>query len=205
MPKPLHPNPTPTIWEFRELDQSEAELAERAKRDPEAFAQLYLRYVDPIHRYCYRRLGSREAAEDATSQVFAKALGALPRYRADSFRGWLFTIAHHVVVDSVRAGRHDQSLDADGELADELADAAPSPEELALAADEGRTLRQALAQLPEHQRQVVELRLAGMTGPEIGRALGRKPKHVDVTQFRAIARLRALMGVAVRDKEAGDA
>ena len=205
MPKLLHPNPTPTIWEHRALDQSEAELAERAKRDPEAFAQLYLRYVDPIHRYCYRRLGSREAAEDATSQVFAKALAALPRYRADSFRGWLFTIAHHVVVDSVRAGRHDQSLDAAGEL--ELADAAPSPEVLALAADEGRTLRQALAQLPEHQRQVVELRLAGMTGPEIGRALGRKPKHVDVTQFRAIARLRQLLGVpaAGRGKEAGDA
>ena len=70
-----------------------------AQRDPYAFALLYTRYLDPIHRYCYRRLGSREAAEDATSLVFAKALSALPRYHDTSFRSWLFTIAHHVVID----------------------------------------------------------------------------------------------------------
>jgi hypothetical protein len=43
-----------------------------------------------------------EAAEDATSLVFAKALAGLPSYRADgaTFRSWLFTIAHNVVIDA---------------------------------------------------------------------------------------------------------
>jgi len=38
-------------------------LALRAASDPSAFAPLYTRYIDPIYRYCFRSLGTREAAE----------------------------------------------------------------------------------------------------------------------------------------------
>ena len=55
-------------------ESDDAVLAARAAGDPAAFAPLYARYVRPIYRYCYRRLGTHEAAEDATSQVFAKVL-----------------------------------------------------------------------------------------------------------------------------------
>jgi hypothetical protein len=43
----------------------EAALVARAQADRHAFAPLYARYLDPVYRYCYRRLGSKEAAEDA--------------------------------------------------------------------------------------------------------------------------------------------
>lgn len=81
-----------------EASASDAELVALAMADLRQFALLYTRYLDPVHRYCYRRLGSREAAEDATSAVFTKALAAFPRYRDASFRAWLFTIAHHVKI-----------------------------------------------------------------------------------------------------------
>jgi RNA polymerase sigma-70 factor (ECF subfamily) len=184
-------------------DPPEADLVARAKHDPRAFALLYARYLDPIHRHCYRRLGSREAAEDATSQVFTKALASLPRYeeRAGSFRGWLFTIANHVLADHFRAARPHHPLD----VAADLPDATPSPEDLALAADASRGLLEVLAQLPDGQRRVVELRLAGLTGPEIGRVLGCRAKTVDVAQFRAVARLRTLLGITVQPKGGRDA
>ncbi len=83
----------------------EAELVARAQREPQAFAPLYARYAEPVYRYCYRRLGSPEAAADATSQTFAQALAALPRYRAGSFRAWLFAIAANVVADAHRRRR----------------------------------------------------------------------------------------------------
>jgi RNA polymerase sigma-70 factor (ECF subfamily) len=175
----------------------DAELVALARRDRHAFALLYTRYLDPVHRYCYRRLGSREAAEDATSLGEDKALSALPQYRDTSFRGWLFAIAHHVVIDRYRATHPEQSL----ETASEVLDEAPSPEELAIAADERRSLRALLAHLPEHQRQVFELRLAGLTGAEIAQALGRGPGNVDVTQYRAVARLRILLGLAAGVQE----
>src|SRR5690348_16047655 len=84
----------------------DAAIVVRAKRDRESFAELYLRYVAAVYRYCYHRLGDRAAAEDSTSQVFTKALTTLPGHRDDcAFRGWLFAIAHNVVVDSYRARR----------------------------------------------------------------------------------------------------
>ena len=193
VPKLLHRHPVRSRIEEPAGDvASDAELVAMAQRDRRAFALLYARYLDPIHRYCYRRLGSREAAEDATSLVFAKALSALPHYRDTSFRGWLFTIAHHVIIDRYRDTHPEQSL----EDATEVLDDALSPEELAIAADERRSVRALLARLPEHQRRVVELRLAGLTGAEIARILGRSPANVDVTQYRAVTRLRVLLGLA---------
>jgi RNA polymerase sigma-70 factor (ECF subfamily) len=183
-----------------EPDSSDAELVALAMEDPRHFSLLYARYLDPVHRYCYRRLGTREAAEDATSLVFTKALSAFPHYRHASFRGWLFTIAHHVVTDRYRESQPERPL----ETVVELRDGSPSPEDLALAADERRSMAELLTHLPDHQRQVVELRLAGLTGAEIAQALGRSPSNVDVTQFRAVARLRVLLGVAATPQEVRD-
>ena len=81
--------------ERESTDLSDQALVERAQRNPAAFEGLYDRYLDPIYAYCHRRLGTRELAEDATSQVFVQALAALPRFRAHSFRAWLYTIAHN--------------------------------------------------------------------------------------------------------------
>jgi RNA polymerase sigma-70 factor (ECF subfamily) len=176
--------------------EREAELVVRAKRDRQAFVALYDRYLDAIFRYCYLRLGDREAAEDATSQVFAKALDRLPTCRDDAFRSWLFAIAHNVVADHYRRARPVVPLAA----AADVLDPQPSPEEMALHDEDGRTVRALLGRLSADQRDVVELRLAGLTGPQIARALGRSHAAVRVAQFRAYARLRALLG----DREADD-
>jgi DNA-directed RNA polymerase specialized sigma24 family protein len=91
--------------EEREQTATDDALVHLAKHQPAAFGPLYQRYVRPIYRYCFQRLGNRELAEDATSQVFVQAMAALPRYRADSFRGWLYTIARNVVIDLQRRRR----------------------------------------------------------------------------------------------------
>ena len=179
----------------------EDELVARAKRDRHDFAPLYARYFQPIYRYCFRRLDDPEAAADATSLIFARALAALPTCRDGTFRSWLFAIAHNVVVDGYRARHPALPL----EVAADLPDGAPSPEEQTLAAEERQTLRALLAHLPPDQRAVVELRLAGLTAVEIGRVLGKRRGAVDTAQFRAVARLRSLLGVAADRKDARDA
>src|ERR1035437_6717703 len=80
-------------------------LIEQARRDPEAFAALYRRYLTPVYRYLYSRLGSVHDAEDITTQVFIDALEGLSanHYRAGGcFSAWLFTIARHRLVDFYR-------------------------------------------------------------------------------------------------------
>ncbi len=178
--------------------EEEAELVARARVDRAAFAPLYARYLDPVYRYCYRRLGSREAAEDATSEVFYKALATLPGYRDGSFQGWLFAIAHNAVVDAARRRRPEEPL---GPEHDPL-DGAASPEELALVADDRHRLRRLLERLPADQRSVMELRLAGLTGGEIATALGRSLGSVKMLQFRAVAQLRLFLGVQTGSEEA---
>jgi RNA polymerase sigma-70 factor (ECF subfamily) len=172
----------------------EAALVAAAKSDRGAFGALYDCYVRAIYGYCFHRLGNREAAEDATSLIFTKALGALATQRGSSFRGWLFGIAHHVVADAIQMKCAHLPL----EMALDVSDAAPSPESAAIANETRHTLYAALAQLSAEQRQVVELRLAGLTSAEIGQVLGRSRGAVDVAQHRAVMRLRALLGAIPR-------
>jgi RNA polymerase sigma factor (sigma-70 family) len=178
----------------------EAALVAQARDDPQAFAPLYARYLDPVYRYCYRRLGGREAAEDATSIVFAKALTALPRYRDGSFGGWLFAIAHNVVTDTYRRRRPEAPLVAAGDPVDRD----PTPEEAALAADARQTVDTLLSSLPTDQRRVLELRLAGLTGAEIADALGRSVAAIKMLQLRAMTRLRTDLGASRGTKETDD-
>ena len=188
-----------TTGDVPQAPADDADLVALAQANPRAFELIYRRYVDAIHRYCYRRLGSREAAEDATSVVFTKAFAALPTYRGGSFRSWLFTIAYHTIADDLRARRPAAELDA----AAAVADGAVSPEESAFAADAERSVAVLLAQLSEGQRQVVELRLAGLSGREIAETLGRGLPAVKIAQMRAYRRLRELLNTK-HDEEGRD-
>ncbi len=167
----------------------DASIVRRAKTDPRAFAPLYARYFDGVYRYCYRRLGNPDAAADAAALVFARALAALPRYRDDapSFRSWLFAIAHNAITDDLRARRPVASLDA----AADMPALSPSPEDEVLRNETNLRVRALLAELPPEQRHVLELRLAGLTGPEIAASLNRSLGSVKIMQVRAFARLRA--------------
>ncbi|MGH2551154.1 MAG: RNA polymerase sigma factor [Thermomicrobiales bacterium] len=60
-------------------------------------------------------------------------------------------------------------------------------------ADERRSLHAALSLLTDDQRQVVELRLAGLTGPEIAEIVERSHAAVKMLQLRAIERLRQIL------------
>jgi RNA polymerase sigma-70 factor (ECF subfamily) len=181
-------------------DEALAGLA-RDEQDPQAFGLLYDRYVERVYRYCYRRLGTKELAEDATAQVFTRALAALPRYRQASFRSWLFAVAHNVVVDAQRSARPTHSLDE----AVEVTDPAPTPEQLALAGESDRYVLELLGGLPTDQRWVMELRLIGLNDREIGEVLERSRGSVRVLQHRAIKRLRSILGIDAYPEEAPDA
>jgi len=168
----------------------DAALVAAARRDPQAFALLYDRYADAVYRYCLVRLGSRPAAEDVTAQVFLSALAALDTCRADRFAGWLFAIARNTIADLHRSRRPDRRL----EEAEGVATGGPTPEDEAVVAESLRETLALLATLPEAQRQVVELRLVGLTGGQIAVALGRSVGAVRMLQLRAVRRLREAAG-----------
>jgi len=170
-------------------ETTEQQQIEAARRDPNAFAPLYATYFDPIYRYCYLRLHHRELAADAASQTFLKALAGIGGFRSGSFKSWLYAIARNVTIDMQRAARPQVEL-THAEL---VHDHAPTPEEHALRSDEQRRLWHALEQLTEEQREVLELRLAGLTGQEIAGSTHRSLSATKSIQFRALSRLRTIL------------
>lgn len=170
-------------------ERSDAELVLLSLRDPANFALLYRRYAAGTYRYCDRCLGNREDAEEATQTVFLRALASLGTCRhPEAFRSWLFAIAHNVIITTRMAKRPAVALDS----AELVHDAGISPEDHAIAAIEHRDITRLLAQLPQEQRELVELRLQGLSDKEIANVLGRTPGAVRTAQYRAVLRLREL-------------
>ena len=189
--RPPHEPPSAT-------GEPDAVLVARARADREAFAPLYLRYAEEVGRFCYLRLRDEEAARDATQQVFARALAGLPGYReTGQFRAWLYTIARHVLANDARDRRPTVALDA----AAATVDPGATPEEAAAAALDRRALLDAVARLPDDQRLAVELRLAGLTGPEVAAAMGRSHDAIKKLQLRALEKLRANLGAGLATQE----
>ncbi|MGE3796820.1 MAG: RNA polymerase sigma factor [Thermomicrobiales bacterium] len=181
-----------TIDLHRTAEATDRELVERALLDPAAFLDIFERYRDPVHRYCHRRLDSREAAEDATQTIFMRAFASLTSCRdRDGFRSWLFTIAHNVIVDVWRASKPITTLDG----AWHIEDSAASPEEQAIARADGLYIASLLGKLPEAQREVVELRLQGFSDKEIARILGKSHNAIRASQHRALVQLRSFMDI----------
>jgi RNA polymerase sigma-70 factor, ECF subfamily len=160
-------------------------LASRAISDRDAFGELFDLFAVPVFRYCYRRTGNRESAEDAMSQTFTRAFAAMPRFAGGSFPAWLYTIAHNVIINQARRPAFVPLPDEDRTI-----DPDPSPEESALIEDERSQIVRLLQLLPEDQRRAVEFRLAGLTGPEVAEAMGKTIAAVKMLQLRAMRRLR---------------
>ncbi|MBI2410990.1 MAG: sigma-70 family RNA polymerase sigma factor [Candidatus Kerfeldbacteria bacterium] len=78
------------------------ELIARAQQQPDAFAALYDKYVDRIFQFVYYRTGQhQEAAEDATAEVFTRALKTLPTFmwQGYPYSAYLYSVARSVCQD----------------------------------------------------------------------------------------------------------
>jgi RNA polymerase sigma-70 factor (ECF subfamily) len=171
---------------------ADAVLAAAAQLDPRAFTALYERYVRKVYRYCLLRLGSHDAAEDATSEVFLQALAGIGAYRGGVFAAWLFRIAQHTVADVRRRGRtRPRALPL--YAAGEVVDPDDLPEERLLAKSDRDSVRTALLELPPDQRAMLELQLAGLSTEEIAAVLGRSANAVRLLRFKGQQRLRGVL------------
>src|SRR5262249_28292650 len=71
--------------------------------DPIGFASLYRRHVRSVYHYIASRVGTRQEAEDVTSEAFQRAWSSRETYRCNRpFRAWLFGVVRHALADHYR-------------------------------------------------------------------------------------------------------
>jgi RNA polymerase sigma-70 factor (ECF subfamily) len=171
------------IMDYSRLD--DAVLAREASHNTDAFSALYRRYVTPLYRYLYRRLGNVKDAEDLTAQVFADALEGLSTYRERGrFSSWLFTIAHRRLIDQYRQ--------QDTTSLDEISDDSPG---LQAAFEQNETrahLAQLIGKLDQDRQELLHLRFAaGLDFAEIAAVLKRSEGAVKMSLYRTLDWLKA--------------
>ncbi len=173
-------------------ETNEQELIARAKEEPEAFGELYQRYVRRIYNYHYRHTSNRADAEDLTSRTFYKALRNLNRYqdqKGATFQSWLFRIAHNLVVNWYRdRSRHPEvSVNALEPLSTERG----NPQQAAEQSEQQAWLLQILDTLPEDRKTLLMLKFVEcMTNAEIGEVLGKTEGAVKSLYYRTLSNLR---------------
>jgi RNA polymerase sigma-70 factor (ECF subfamily) len=167
--------------------QDDVELVRAAQLNPAAFKQLYQKWLTPVYRYFYFRVGSKTEAEDLTSQVFLKAFESLPRYKdRGSFSAWLFSIAHAKVVDYYRRASRETTSTMVDEGGDSQADIQAN--------EDLRMVMQLLAKCSEEEQEMVRLRyMAELNYRQIGDILNRSEEAVRKSITRLINRLQAQM------------
>ncbi|HET9621997.1 MAG TPA: sigma-70 family RNA polymerase sigma factor, partial [Kofleriaceae bacterium] len=135
---------------------------------------LMQRYGTKVYGYCRQQLRDATLAEDVNQVVFAQAFAALPKFdRKSTVRTWLYSIAHHRVLDAIKARRR-QHKHLDGRPVDKnQPDDRLSPGEKI---DETRllaALADCLQRLPSEVRTAVLLRYqAGLSFEEMAKVLG---------------------------------
>lgn len=173
------------MMDYSQLDDA-ALVRESAGRNAEAFTTLYRRYVTPLYRYLYHRLGNATDAEDLTSQVFMDALEGLVSYRERGcFSSWLFTIARRRLMDLYR--QHPANL-----LEDDLPDSSFDLQSILEKNENHVRLNQLLGELDDDRRELLQLRFAaGLEFSEIASLLHRSEGAVKMTLYRTLDWLKA--------------
>ena len=166
-----------------------------ARASEDGFCEIFDRYAPAILRYAQRRLDSREAAQDVVSDTFTAAWRHWDRRPApEVVLPWLYAIAGNAVRDQRRSAQRQRRLTR-RLSALRAADPAADPGEGVVL---GHSISQALAALPEADREV--LRLVAWEGQTdarmLGLTLGLRPASARSRVLRARRRLRALLSEA---------
>ena len=170
----------------------ERDLVDAARNgDSRAFDLLVERHQRAIFRLCYRLAQNAEDAADLTQEALLRAFRSIRSFRGESaFGTWLYRIALNT-CRSFRSARRP----VHEELTEYSAVSAPDGT-LRLEQDErARTVRDAVARLPEKQKATLVLKIYHeMTHEQIAEVLGTSVGTAKANLFHALAGLRRMLG-----------
>jgi RNA polymerase sigma-70 factor (ECF subfamily) len=172
----------------------EALVALVARGDEAALGELYDRVSRVAYGLALRVLRDERHAEDAVQEAFLQVWRSAATFRAERARAstWILTLVHRRAVDLVRREERRQA----DPLTDEMQVAASGEltDEAAWLRFERERVQTALAQLPDVQREALELAYyGGFSQSELAERLGVPLGTIKSRMFAGLARLRELL------------
>ena len=205
-PNGIHAPAAQPSWNTRVKDnrpelealERDAELMLRVRDgDQASFGLLLERHRGPVIHFLYRMVQRQAVAEELAQEVFLRVYRARGTYEPTAkFTTWLFRIATHLALNSLRDGRNErlqERIDGEEEKpARQFSDQQPSVEAVMVKRVRTEEIRQAVAGLPEKQRAAVLMhKYQEMEYAQIAKILNCSESAVKSLLFRAYETLRA--------------
>jgi RNA polymerase sigma factor (sigma-70 family) len=178
--------------------QSDMVLGRKKKRELyAAFEEVMGSYGAALRRVAFSYEADPALREDLFQEISLAIWRALPKFRGDaSLKTFLFRIAHNRGLShGWKEGKGPELLEEPESLIDE----APSPESEATQSERRARLVEAIHRLPIGMRQVITLRLEGLSHREISEVTGLTQNNVMVRASRARARLKKILGPSSKE------
>jgi RNA polymerase sigma factor (sigma-70 family) len=171
----------------------EALVALCARSEQTALAELYDRYGRPAYGLALRVLRDESLAEDAVQDAFMAVWKTASRFVPEKGKAstWILTLVHRRAVDVVRREQRRRADSLEG-VAEQGGGAADEEAWLRL---QRERVQSALRQLPDQQREALELAYyGGFTQSELAERLGQPLGTIKSRMFIGLTRLRELLG-----------
>lgn len=172
----------------------ERALVDRARREAQAFAELYSHYFPRVYAYVRYRVGRAQDAEDLVSEIFLRMVAQIGRFEwrgEGSLAAWMYRIATNAVNDFYRKQqRHTEpsSLDDLPEL--DLETSLLGPEDTMLRKERFGQLRRLIQTISPRKQEVITLKFfGGLRNQEISAILGIDEKTVAADLCRGLQEL----------------
>ncbi len=149
------------------------------------------KYEKPLTRYTRRLMnGDLAAAQDVVQHAFLKLCQQDSAAIENHLAPWLYTVCRNRAIDVSRRRGHEQLTPDVRVFESRVADVAHDPANLAESSDFLDHLSRLIDQLPETQREIVELWSQGLSSSEVGDIVGKKAGAVRIALHRVIKELR---------------
>jgi len=175
--------------------QIQALIARVQSGESDAFGQIFDIFADRIFKFLHFRLGGdRETAQDLTSETFLQAFRSIGRYQTSSkakFSTWLFSIAHHILLDHFRKSQKTKGQVDIEAISETLSDTSVSELTKADQQMRFRAVTRYLKKLPPDIAEVLTLKfIEEMEYAEIAQITGKNANHIRVLIHRGLKALR---------------
>jgi len=166
-------------------------------RDKQAFIKAYEEYLEPIYRFVFFKVNSKEEAEDLTSSVFLKAWDYIQDNNLKdhkTLKSFLYKVARNAVIDHYRKASRLQNISLHDEAARHIEDHGQDiGRKLALASD-FQEIQDKLMELKDEYREIIILKYVNeLSTKEIAEVLDKSRGNIRVLSYRALEALRKLV------------